>query len=364
MVAPITDLGTITIDRTFTDGPVGVVHEKFVQRHRYRQQKPFTLVLPYHMVDRQIVKYSRPSFPPGIPDDANDDLPFALNWVSPENSSYERLRGKIYDSVNAGAAFAEYRQSVGLIANTATTLFKAYRAVRTGNIQGALSALRYQGQIPPSKRRDITSRSFARSAGSNFLAIHFGWEPLLKDIYKSCELLADPVKSFSLERGRSHDVVNAQGTIDYGSVRDDWIAAGRVWSSQSARVRFATPGPSFTLAQFGLSNPASVAWEVFPFSFLLDWVFNVGDFLSSLTDFAGMNLEYISRSRKYDVLITRTRSIKPGFGTGSNLISVRHVGLDRFTSLSGISLEVKKMKLPSVTRAATAISLLTQGLSH
>lgn len=355
MVAPVTDLGLNVRSRTFSDGPVGVVTSFYDEQHRYRQVKPFTLILPYHRISSSITKYSRASFPPGIPADADGPFPFTLNWTSLENKSYDKLRNKIYDKVGAGVDFAEWKQSARMIASSATTLFKAYRAVKQLRFADAASALRMK-YLPKGVSK-------LKSAGNNWLEFHFGWEPLVGDIYDGVKALADPVKSFDLERARTREILLQQGSTDFGSIRDDWTAKGWLSSQQGCRVKFATPGSNHTLDQWGISNPAVIAWELIPFSFCVDWFVNVGDFLSSQTDFAGMTLESIYRTRRYEIDWTTTRSIKPGFGSGQNSISVRTVGLDRFTTLSGVTLEVKRIKPPSVVRGATAVSLLVQAMT-
>jgi hypothetical protein len=39
---------------------------------------------------------------------------------------------------------------------------------------------------------------------------------------------------------------------------------------------------------FGLSNPLTVAWEIIPFSFVVDWFLPIGDALKGLTAFSGL----------------------------------------------------------------------------
>jgi len=300
-------------------------------------------------------KYDRSFFPPGTADTCDHPLPFSLDWTRVENLSYDRLRSKIYDKVGAGVDLVEHRQAIGMIVSSATALTKAYRAVRQLRFGDAASALRAKF-LPKGV-------SAFKSAGNNWLEFHFGWQPLVKDIYDGLQVIADPVKSFSLERGRSFDVLKlAFDEPITGSVKQDWTAYGKMFSTQGCRVKFAQPGTSHTLDQWGISNPAALAWEAIPFSFVVDWFVNVGDFLQSQTDFAGMTIESVYRSRYYDITVNRIRYILPGFGTGLNRTIIRYAGSERLTSLSGINLEVKKFKSISIVRAATAISLLLQAL--
>jgi hypothetical protein len=47
------------------------------------------------------------------------------------------------------------------------------------------------------------------------------------------------------------------------------------------------------LQQLGLTNPALVAWELVPFSFVFDWFIQVGDWLTGLTALQGVTVRRI-----------------------------------------------------------------------
>ena len=57
----------------------------------------------------------------------------------------------------------------------------------------------------------------------------------------------------------------------------------------TVRLGMSTVG---TLEQFGVLNPASVAWELTPFSFVVDWFVNIGSFLRQFGDTAGLGIEH------------------------------------------------------------------------
>jgi hypothetical protein len=64
---------------------------------------------------------------------------------------------------------------------------------------------------------------------------------------------------------------------------------------------------------FTFGNPLEVAWEVTPFSFIVDWGFNVGDTLSSLDALKGVdNIRgTVTRKRWATVVDRYTPSTKP-----------------------------------------------------
>jgi hypothetical protein len=357
MVAPVSDLGTSIVSRNFID-EYGVGHARLYElRHRFRQKKPFNIILPYDSERRYLHAYSLTSVSASLPHDTNSTPYFTVQWTPVTNRSYEKLRGKIYDKVGAGVDFAEYRQSVGMIASTATTLYKAYRAVRQLRFGDAAAALRMKF-VPKGV-------AVHKSVGNNWLEFHFGWEPLYKDIHEALEVINDPVKSFSMERARAKDIVKQTGFQSFGATSHKWWANGYQSCTQGARVKFSKPGATHTLDQWGISNPAVIVWELVPFSFVVDWFVNIGNFLESQTDFAGMQIESMFRTLKLDVteeIIGIGTPAGIGQPTWRSSSIIRYVNVSRVASLSGVALSVKKIKPPSLTRAATAISLLLQGM--
>lgn len=51
----------------------------------------------------------------------------------------------------------------------------------------------------------------------------------------------------------------------------------------------------FALASLGLLNPASLAWELVPLSFVVDWIVPVGPFLEAMTAGVGIELSHAYR---------------------------------------------------------------------
>lgn len=355
MVAPITDRGTSTVSWNQID-EYGHTWKRFYSfKHRYRQKKPFTLILPYSAEYHYVQSYSLSSASATIPWDANT-VPFGdVNWTPVLNRSYEQLRAKVYDKVGLGVDLAEYKQSAATIVGTATTLRRAYQAVRAGRFGDAAQSLRMK-YFPKGV-------SPAKSAGNNWLEFHFGWEPLYKDIHEALEVINSPVKHYAYERSRVRDPFTWRQVADLGSVIRTSSANGYLSCQQGLRVKMTAPGSGHTLDQWGISNPLAIAWELVPYSFVVDWFVNVGNFLDSQSDFNGLALDATYRTLHYDISVDAVSLTKSGFSPqwGSRSVT-RFVTTDRATSLSGIALEVKKFKSPSLVRAATAISLLTKAM--
>jgi hypothetical protein len=109
-------------------------------------------------------------------------------------------------------------------------------------------------------------------------------------------------------------------------------------------------------SQLGVVNPASIAWELIPFSFIVDWFLNVGDFLNQFSDFLGLRIEDDYTSHHYD-LVRHMQTIRSGKLHEDAYVwkaTKRVMG-----HLTGPSLSFS-LPNPGWRKAVTAISLLLQ----
>jgi hypothetical protein len=115
--------------------------------------------------------------------------------------------------------------------------------------------------------------------------------------------------------------------------------------------------PNTALAnQMGFINPAAVAWELVPFSFLVDWFLPVGDFLNSFTDLLGHSVHYPYTTTKR-VASGLARQADGRFITDTQIDACN---LNRVLSLPTYKLRTVPFKGLSLSRGATAISLVIQ----
>lgn len=324
---------------------------------RSAQKPPFDAVSPYGRYSGVYAQSVAPNLVGAFPYDASQ---FTYRYSSSlmsqaSNEAYEKFRGKIYDKVGLGVDFAEYRQSLSMMARTCGTLFKAALQIRKFDFLDAAKTLRMHF-VPKGV-------SVKKSFSNNWLEFHFGWEPLVKDIYESVEVLNNPLKAFELVRGKRQFVLSESVIENTGSTSRVLFPVSSYTVYQGGRVSAITDRGLHSLDQFGVLNPAEILWELVPFSFVVDWFANVGQVLSSFSDFAGMTLKDTYTTRKYTISywgmlrdnVTR-RSIYTVQMSGQ--FTTRAVGLTTPV------LNVKRLRLPSSTRAVTALSLLIQQLSQ
>jgi len=278
------------------------------------------------------------------------------------NLAYAKFKDKIGDPAGWLVNLIEAEQAIGSIASKATQLYRMARAIRKGHFIDAGKAIGHS--VKPK------GVSVKKSFANNWLEYHFGWEPLVKDIGSSMELLCsknlyDPVKVSV----RSKSVRPRTKFEDYS---DPWEHRTQFSSNEcrcrmDATIVISNPN-AFLLSQMGFVNPLSVAWDLVPFSFCVDWFLNVGDILSSWTDFNGIELRNafttLTQSGTFDIHRVGGPhfEVRPWRDIEYMNASAVSFMVKRGSGISTPDLRLKPFKGVSVVRATTAIALLTQFL--
>lgn len=302
------------------------------------------------------------------------DIAFSMNpayltnvaWLHARN--YDRLKNRMSDRASLGVSLAEVGVSTRMIQQRLLQISRFVRRLKKFDFQGAASALSMPG--PP--KRVSTKRKFA----DNYLEFHFGWAPLVGDIFSAVDVLQSPLNAFKIRVRSQTDeqtyhlsapIHTTSSNIYPNYVRYDAerTVRGKVFASMGVEV--AVSNPNLWLAnQLGLVNPLLIAYELVPFSFVANWFVNVEQFLSSGTDFLGLTLQnawtnvtmkgnfehYLRRWYKYTV--NGGVYYQSGETRGPGTYSVRTLGL------TGPSLQVRPWKNWHWRRTASAAALLVQ----
>lgn len=182
---------------------------------------------------------------------------------------------------NLAVSVAEAGKTAKMIKDTATTVFKAYHAFRRGRLGDVAELLNL--------KRGTRHKSW--------LEYKYGWMPLLMDVKQSAEFFAQrevgrlprfhvkAKETFAFER------ILEIPYAPYGSSTPTEVQSRSLIGTGEVRVKiwFEITNSNYSAAQqLGLTNPALVAWELVPFSFVFDWFVSVGDYLLALTSLDGI----------------------------------------------------------------------------
>lgn len=305
-------------------------------------------------------------YPPWTLDSGGD---WQLLWSNPASSiarvsindatakARERCINKLYTKAELGVNLAQAGKSLDMITSRAVQATRAARALRKGRFR---EFLRHLG-VKPLPKDHMRWRTRSRDASRLWLEYWFGWSPLINDIGIAVDnLQADYSKNISSVGTRVERNKKKQRN-SYGWDRDydyQWAVSVKV----QAQIDVVNPN-LFLANRLGFINPLVVLWDVIPFSFLADWLLPVSSFLNSFTEFVGLSIKKAS---------SYTKVFWSGSETGSSTASKTSRDL-RFSAggwsgqrlLGFPSWKFRSViKLPSPTRAATAISLLAQNLSR
>lgn len=208
--------------------------------------------------------------------------------------------------------FGEARETLNMVLGTARHLAGAYRSLRRGDLIGAHAHLRME--VPSAKQRRFFERGFgkdARGAAANhWLAMQYGWMPLLADVKNAAEQLGEFVTNDEKFTGRvtsRHEYVRFEDTV--ATIEVSPLGTARRQSTVRESYRYTwlfKPTELNNLGSLGLLNPFSVAWELVPLSFVVDWMFPIGRYLEHLD--VPLRFQHLGGTSGYARLVDSTYS--------------------------------------------------------
>lgn len=245
----------------------------------------------------------------------------SASWSPPVWTANDEIKliGKLSDKIagsdfNMGVFLGEGREALSMIASSATRIYTALRSLKRGDIPNMYRALtgsargrRYERfrkdgylhyddfELRELRRNQKIAfldkqQSYDRDLSALWLEAQYGWLPLLKDIDGAAAYVAE-----RLERSPER-VVRVRSRIqkDYSpqsqaptSIR---LLNGRSIVSKQIIARIKSENP---VSLSGVLDVSSVAWELMPWSFVIDWALPIGSYLKA-RNFAGkVNATYV-----------------------------------------------------------------------
>jgi hypothetical protein len=141
------------------------------------------------------------------------------------------------------------------------------------------------------------TRGNERRLHSSWLEYRYGWMPLYYDAYGIAKHLSD------LSTSQDTWPVRASATWDSDvTTAQDWngfLWKGKVFIRTTHRYKSMVGGfitvdrrVDRELVRAGLTNPLELAWEVLPYSFVVDWFIKVGDYVEGMTALTGVSAHH------------------------------------------------------------------------
>jgi hypothetical protein len=284
-----------------------------------------------------------------------NDFKTIVGWTNNDelralNKLAERIKGHSFDlAIN----MAEAGKTYGTVLRNLRSIGSGLVALKRGRPADAFRALGVsRNNRRPLRASDISGR---------WLEMQYGWRPLVDQAYeagKALEAQTGPrVYRFraSQKKTKLVDLSSSPGFYE-------------LWSNASVSIKFlAELYEDVPLARaLGLTNPAAVAWEVVPYSFVVDWFLPVGSYLSAWGIIPSLKGRFLTTTRGSWV---GCRFVKTSpFPVGRKDSGLRHKHFAMSRSPSG-SLSVPRPAFNELPRALSpahlynAVALVHQSLS-
>lgn len=180
-----------------------------------------------------------------------------------------KLLGKIKGhTFNLGVEAGQASQTIGLLSGNLRKLGGAALALRRGDFA---TAARQLGTRPK------TTRLKAKDVSGRWLELQYGWLPLLSSSFEAAKafeaISAGPRKKIFRAVVKGDREVNLSSSANFSAKTS--VLVGR-------RLQYEMYEELSVVRQLGLEDPLSVAWELTPWSFVIDWFIPFGTYLSNL----------------------------------------------------------------------------------
>lgn len=300
-----------------------------------------------------------------------------VNYVAPltwDANDELKLIGKLKEAIdgsdfNMSVFLAEGTQSLDMITNAASTIYRSYRAARKGRFDLAGEILRKGAYLSP---RAAAKVSKSKSTANSWLELQYGWIPLLQDAKAGAEQLAHRMgipfqKRYQVRRRKTGSLPLSSGMVD-----DQPGFSTRKTVIDVQYIAYVKEQSS-SVALSGILDPELVAWELLPYSFVADWFIPIGDYLEAraFSNRIGVG-SYIRTERKVETVKDFVGNAKPN--TNPSYFDVVYTSCPKSggysrtvinrtvsSTLSVPTPEFKSLKkVASWQHCANAVALLTQ----
>lgn len=218
---------------------------------------------------------------------------------------------------------------------------------------------------------DFVSKLHPKEWANRWLEYQYGWRPLVGAIYDTGKALMDlHTYSYVRVRGNGYDGANVNSSTLVGGITNTYSGRMQIRTRLVCEYRMSNSRIQ-TLAGYTSLNPVSIAWELLPYSFVIDWLVDVGGYLRNLESSILFQDNFVRGYRvdghKFEVSGSRAGSFT--YNGGSSSYSVGASGFNRTSSKSRSILSTNpRPAFPSVNakmgwqRVLSGVALLAQHL--
>lgn len=190
---------------------------------------------------------------------------------------------------NAPVAAGELGKTVDMLADRTKQFAKALSQVKRGNFAEAARtmwsdprSLNKKGRRGPAERQRITDAQ---------LELQYGLRAAAGDVFN----LSEAITNMAYRRRR---IFVSQKVASEVVPHAFYPASSEAYVRKSIIAYIIPDEPTFA-ERFGLTDPLSLPWELLPWSFVIDWMMPVGDFISAQQFAWRARAEFVNSTKSY-----------------------------------------------------------------
>lgn len=202
------------------------------------------------------------------------DMPGTVRIERSEATTQERnqmkfdARSRFNASTGLGETLLESAESYLMVSRRVKTALDVLRLTLKGNYKQAAKLLNETtgSNISSKNWKPRPVKSLGDVPSSIWLELQLGWQPLIQSIHDSVHKLNETTKQRKSTSARNGNIV----TTEKARVKAGVVATVSNTNTQK-------------LNELGLLNPALLAWNKVPYSFIIDWFLPIGAILQTLS---------------------------------------------------------------------------------
>lgn len=282
-----------------------------------------------------------------------------ITWTANDDL---RLNGKLLDAVighqlHLGIALGEGRKTIQMVSQSLTAIGGALREVKRGNLS---QARRLLGMTSVRVSHKEDARFKALTLANRWLELQYGWKPLIRDVYSAMTayaLLSNPPRIWVITV--KHNTPYRRATAYDASQKIRRNAKAKAMST----MKYSFTEVLSTPRSLGLYDPEAIAWEVMPWSFVIDWFIPIGSYLQQLNTVPKLSGKFVkSVFQVYDASAVADATSISYKGCASHREDTR---LER-TVTTGLTTKLPNFvpldRIMSEARFYNSVALITQQL--
>lgn len=192
--------------------------------------------------------------------------------ASATNSALDRFHTRLEERIILGMEYIVERKSLfDYLARGARLLYDIYLACRK-------RSFRTLRKYDP-RRKKVTVRRVEMSFHEKWLEYHFAIAPVMADIYNVC--MQQRPQHGSKIRVRATE---SETILDSGRDRTSaWNTSNTVTVRKTLTGFASVTDPVLAAGNYIGLDPTKFIWDILPFSFVVDWFFNVGQWIDTIS---------------------------------------------------------------------------------